>query len=35
MTSEMLLTDDQPLRFKIIRLVYETLTVDAQPQLSS
>ena len=28
MTSEMLLTNDQPLRFKIIRPVYETLTVN-------
>ena len=30
MTSEMLLTNDQPLRFKIIRPVYETLTVNDQ-----
>ena len=28
MTSEMLLTNDQPLRFKIIRPVYEVLTVN-------
>jgi hypothetical protein len=28
MTSETLFTDDQPIRFKIIRPVYETLTVN-------
>ena len=28
MTSEMLLTNEQPIRFKIIRPVYETLTVN-------
>lgn len=28
MTSEMLLTNKQPLRFKIIRSVYEVLTVN-------
>ena len=28
MTTETLLTDDHPLRFKIIRPVYEVLTVN-------